>query len=256
VLEWTEYGDPDGFPVFFQHGTPGTGGAGAIVASTAVRHGVRLLAVSRPGYGESADTPPGLASVAEQVGLLADELGIERFGVWGLSGGGPFGLAQAVVTPDRVTRVVVSAGGAPGSPTQDVAELVAEADELAARFGALDASGFLAQVPPHEMFFRDHPEYVDTFLANMRRATTRPDGHVRDNQSWQGDWDVALADIAVPVDLLYGDADQMVVLDNGRHLADAIPHARLHVLPGVGHGYATFGSADLALALLAAAARM
>ncbi len=137
-------------------------------------------------------------------------------------------------------------------PAQDVDELVAEADELATLFGGLDADGFLAQVPPHEMFFRDHPEYVDTFLGDMRRATSRPDGHVRDNQSWQGDWDIALADITVPVDLVYGDADQMVVLDNGRRLADAIPHARLHVLPGAGHGYATFGSADLALDLLAA----
>jgi pimeloyl-ACP methyl ester carboxylesterase len=197
-----------------------------------------------------------LASVAEQVGSLADDLGIARFGVWGLSGGGPYGLAQAAVTPDRVTRVVVSAGGAPGSPVQDVDELVAEADELATHFGGLDAARFLAQVPPHEMFFRDHPEHIETFLANLRRATTRPDGHVRDNQSWQGDWDVALEEISAPVDLVYGDLDQMVVLDNGRRLADAIPHARLHILPGAGHGYATFGSADLALGLLAAAARL
>ena len=251
MLELTEYGDATGYPVVFQHGTPGTCGAGAIVADAATRNGVRLLAVSRPGYGTSAATPPGLASVAEQVGRLADELGISRFGVWGLSGGGPYGLAQAAVTPDRVTRVVVSAGGSPGSSAQGVEELVAEADELSAHFGGLDADGFLAQVPPHEMFFRDHPEYVETFLADMRRATSRPDGHVRDNQSWQGDWDIALADIAVRVDLLYGDADQMVVLDHGRRLAEAVPHADLHVLPGAGHGYATFGSADLALGLLA-----
>ncbi len=251
MLELTEYGDATGYPVFFQHGTPGTAGAAAIVTGAASRHGVRLLAVFRPGYGTSPTTAPGLASVAEQVGQLADELGLDRFGVWGLSGGGPYALAQAAVTPDRVTRVVVSAGGAPGSPAQDVDELVAEADELSARFGGLDADGFLAQVPPHETFFRTHPEYVDTFLGDMRRATSRPDGHVRDNQSWQGDWDVALADITVPVDLVYGDADQMVVLDNARQLADAIPQAQLHVLQGVGHGYATFGSADLALALFA-----
>ena len=42
----------------------------------------------------------------------------------------------------------------------------------------------------------------------------------------------------------------MVTLDHGQRLAAAIPHAHLHVLPGAGHGYATFGSADLALALL------
>jgi pimeloyl-ACP methyl ester carboxylesterase len=253
VLELAEYGDHDGSPVVFHHGTPGTCGAGAIVAEAATRHGVRLIAVSRPGYGTSATTPPGLASVASQVADLADELGIQRFGVWGLSGGGPYALAQAAVTPDRVSRAVVSAGGAPGSQLQDTDELVAESEQLSAHFGALDADGFLAQAPPHEMFFREHPELIDAFLANIRRATTRPDGHVRDNLSWQGEWDVALDSMRVPVDLVYGDADRMVILENGHRLAAAIAGARLTVLPGAGHGYATFGSADLVLEMLASA---
>ena len=250
MLDHQEYGDPGGYPVVFQPGTPGTGGAGAIVDAAAMRHGVRLLAVTRPGYPGSALTPPGLASVAEQVEQLADELGVVQFGVWGLSGGGPYALAQAAVTPDRVARVVVSAGGSPGWPAQDADELLGEANGMSTTFDGLDADGFLAQVPPHEMFFRDHPEHIDTFLGDMRRALTRAEGHVRDNNSWQGDWDVALEEIRVRVDLLYGDADQMVVLENGRRLAAAIPHARLTVLPGAGHGYATFGSADLALSLL------
>ena len=42
----------------------------------------------------------------------------------------------------------------------------------------------------------------------------------------------------------------MVTLENGHRLAAAIPHARLHVLPGAGHGYATFGSADQVMGLL------
>jgi pimeloyl-ACP methyl ester carboxylesterase len=255
VLEFVEYGDPGGLPVIFQPGTPATARTGELVADVAVRLGVRLIAVNRPGYGATPTTPPGLASVAGQVGLLADELDLDRFGVWGLSGGGPYALAQAATTPDRVTRVVVSAGGAPGGPVQEVGELVAEADELATHFGALDATTFVAQRPLHERFFRDHPEYVDAFLADIRGALTRQDGHVRDNLSWQGDWDFSLADVAAPVDLVYGDADQMVVLDNGQRLSDAIPHAHLHVLPDAGHGYATFGSADLALGLFGAGKR-
>jgi len=254
VLELEEYGDPHGVPVVFQPGTPSTSGAGGLVEAAARRHGVRLVAVSRPGYGGSAPTPPGLASVAELVVLLADELGLERFGVWGLSGGGPYALAQAVVSPERVTRVVVTAGPAPGHEVEDAADLVAEAGQLAARFAGLDAQGFLARVPPHEMFFRDHPEYVDTFLANMRRDTARPDGHVRDNLSWATEWDISLDEVRVPVDLVYGETDQMVVPENGHRLAAAVPHARLHLLPEAGHGYATFGAADLALTLLSAAA--
>ena len=249
MLEHVEYGDPDGRPVIVQPGTPSTGRMGELFDRVARSHGVRLVAVTRPGYGSAPVTPPGLVSVAAQVGLLADDLGLERFGVWGLSGGGPYALAQAVATPDRVTRVVVSAGGGPGGPAQTVAELVTEANELSALFAGLDAQAFVASRPATERFFPDHPEYADAFIADLRRAVARPDGHVRDNQSWQGDWDFSLDDVEVPVDLVYGEADQMVTLDNGQRLAAAIPHARLHVLPGAGHGYATFGSADLACAL-------
>ena len=251
MLEYAEFGDPDGVPVVLQPGTPATCRAGEIVEAAAARHGVRLISVSRPGYGDSAVTPPGLASVAAQVLLLADELGLERFGVWGLSGGGPDALGQAVVTPTRVTRVVVTAGPAPAEPVQDVAELASEADELAARFGGLDADTFVAQVPPTEFFHR-HPELAGLFVADLRRALARPDGYVRDNLSWQGDWDVALDAVTVPVDLVYGEADQMVTIDHGHRLAAQLPHARLHVLPGAGHGSATFGSADLVMELFTA----
>ncbi len=41
----------------------------------------------------------------------------------------------------------------------------------------------------------------------------------------------------------------MVTPDNGDRLAAAIPHARLQVFPGAGHGDITFGSADLVLAM-------
>jgi pimeloyl-ACP methyl ester carboxylesterase len=247
VLEFAEYGDPGGLPVVLQPGTPATARGGELLDKAAGSHGVRLVAVTRPGYGACPATPPGLASVADQVRLLADELGLERFGVLGLSGGGPYALAQAAATPDRLTRVVVAAGVAPGEPVQDVAELVSEASQLAARFAGLDAEAFVAQLPPAERFFREHPEYVAAFIADVRRAVARPDGYVRDNLSWAGDWDVSPADLVVPVDLVYGDADGMVPIDHGQRLAAAMPLATMHVLPGAGHGMATFGSADLAL---------
>ena len=249
MLEVAEFGDPAGVPIVFQPGTPATCGAGRIVEAAAVRHGARLIAVSRPGYGASAATPPGLASVAEQVLTVADALGLDRFGVWGLSGGGPYALAQAVVAPHRVTGVVVTGGPAP-EVAEDADDLVAEATGMRERFAGFDAKSFVAQIPPHERFFRDQPERVMPFLDDVRRALARPDGHVRDGLSFGEPWDVSLADLTVPVDLVYGETDQMVPVANGHRLAAAVPHARLHLLPG-GHGAATFGSADLALSLLA-----
>jgi pimeloyl-ACP methyl ester carboxylesterase len=250
VLEFAEYGDPDGLPVVLQPGTPATCDAGALVDEAAWRHGVRVLSVSRPGYGSSPATPPGLASVAQQVLVFADELGLERFGIWGLSGGGPYALAQGLVTPGHVTRVVVSAGVGPGLPVQDVTELTSEANDVSAHFAGLDAEALVAQVPPHERFFRDHPELASAFVADTRRALEQPDGYVRDNLSWAGEWDLPWQSMTVPVDLVYGEADQMVTADHGRRLAELLPGATLTVLPGAGHGYSTFGSADLVLGML------
>ena len=111
-VEYVEVGDPSGQPVVHLHGTPGTAGSGALLEDAARRNGVRLLAVSRPGYGRSTTTPPGLG-VARDVGELASGLGIEEFAVLGVSGGGPFALATAAALPARVRRVLIAASPGP-----------------------------------------------------------------------------------------------------------------------------------------------
>src|ERR1700709_2746070 len=112
-LEYVEVGDPDGQPVVHLHGTPGTATVVALLADAARRHGIRLLGVTRPGYGGSTTTPPGLVAVARDVGELASGLGVEEFAVAGVSGGGPFALATAAALPARVGRVLIAAGQGP-----------------------------------------------------------------------------------------------------------------------------------------------
>src|SRR3954451_9020703 len=125
-LEYVELGDPQGQAVIHLHGMPNTAGSAVFWDDAARRHQVRLVAVSRPGYGASTTTAPGLASVGRDVAQLAVGLGIEDFAVVGVSGGGPYALAVATQAPSRVRAVLVAAG--PG-PCCDVApELLDEAD--------------------------------------------------------------------------------------------------------------------------------
>ena len=52
-------------------------------------------------------------SVADDVAAVADALGIDRYGVLGMSLGGPYALACAVRHPSRVTGVAVVSSPAP-----------------------------------------------------------------------------------------------------------------------------------------------
>jgi pimeloyl-ACP methyl ester carboxylesterase len=256
VLEYVDLGDPDGVPVVYQPGSPSTAGGGALLDEAARRHGVRLVSVSRPGYGASTATPPSLASVGRQVVELADLLGWSRFGTFGSSGGGPYALATAAVAPERVTRVAVAAGPAPSDADGDPWEVVsAEVREFAGTLLPLDDAAFeaamAADVPPNERYFADRPAEAAIFFADLRRALEPSDGFARDNVAWGGTWDIDPSLVTAPVDLLYGEADKMVLADNGRRLAELIPHATFTLLPGAGHGDVTFASADWVLALFA-----
>lgn len=268
TLEYADLGDPAGRPVLYFHGTPGTAGGGAIVAEAARRHGVRLLATSRPGYGASTTSAPGLASVAADSVDLADQLGLGRFLAMGTSGGGPYALAVGALAPDRVTSVAVLGGIADSSEVNPEAldeddrraiGLLAAGDAEGASailagwsekaFGpmrGLSADDFHEALkhtrPPGENWFDGHPDLLPLFEADWQRAITTFDGFVRDNLSWLGAWDVDLAAVTAPVRLVYGESDQMVAAAHGEWLHQRLPTSELHVVPG-GHGHATFGAA-------------
>jgi pimeloyl-ACP methyl ester carboxylesterase len=93
-----------GRPLIHCHGNPSSRLETLLLADQAVIQGVRLIGLDRPGIGRS-DPKPGfqLRDWPDDVAEAATQLGIERFAVSGLSGGGPFALVCAYKIPDRLT---------------------------------------------------------------------------------------------------------------------------------------------------------
>lgn len=110
TVEYLDLGDAAGRPVLYCHGTPSTAGMAVIADEQARAHHVRLVAPTRPGYGDSSPSAPGLASAATAAIELADLLGLDRFAALGVSGGGPFALAMAAIAPGRISAVTSLAG--------------------------------------------------------------------------------------------------------------------------------------------------
>ncbi len=106
---------------------------------------------------------------------------------------------------------------------------------------------------------RDHEAYVREFMATHRQIGSRryPPGHDRllamaercfergihpagsarqlAAIATAADRTVALGEIRVPVTVIHGDADRLVMPSGGRATAKAIPGARLVVIPGMAH---------------------
>src|SRR5262249_2501635 len=114
TLEWAEFGEPTGRPLFFFHGTPGSRLAGIALDEVARARGVRVIAPDRPGCGRSdpklgrtrRDWPAGGRAVA-------DSLQVDRFPVTGISGGGPYAAVCAWALPERVTGAAILSGIGP-----------------------------------------------------------------------------------------------------------------------------------------------
>ena len=114
ALAYLEVGDPEGRPVFYFHGGPGSRLEARLFDDLCKELGVRLIAADRPGYGLSDDQKdrtyldwPG------DVAALADHLGIERFAVLGWSSGGPYAAAVAYEIPERLSVAAIVAGVGP-----------------------------------------------------------------------------------------------------------------------------------------------
>lgn len=114
-LGFCEYGDPGGCTIVALHGTPGSRYKFAVADEEGLRLGLRIVSPDRWGYGLS-DAPRGrpmLADYACDIESLLDALGVDRFGVVGVSGGGPYAAALASALTTRVAGLALVAPVAP-----------------------------------------------------------------------------------------------------------------------------------------------
>ena len=113
-LAYAEYGDAEGKPIFLFHGLPGSRLSWGLLPGEPIPAGHRVIAPDRPGYGRSGSKPGrSLLDWSDDVAQLADALGIERFAIVGVSGGGPGALACAWKMPERLTSVGAVSSPAP-----------------------------------------------------------------------------------------------------------------------------------------------
>jgi pimeloyl-ACP methyl ester carboxylesterase len=235
VLRYCLYGPADGFPIISHNGTPSTRWRRPDQIAAMHQSGVRVLMPDRPGYGGSTRcTGRSVADVAEDVRVLADVQGWDRFAVFGGSGGGPHALACAALLPERVIRCAVFSGIKPPEEAEppDEQALRPRLEQIARDIMAkVEAGGpEMPGMPPGP------PAREDPAAMARLRATfiDSLDGWVDDKIAFARPWGFAMPDGAVPVGIWYGTHDENVPSEHAQWLLAHIPGAQGHQFAG-GH---------------------
>ncbi|MHA3702289.1 alpha/beta fold hydrolase [Jatrophihabitans sp. YIM 134969] len=256
-------GDPTAPAVVFHHGTPQAHEEYPPLVEAVTSRGLRWIARSRPGYGGSTRRPGRtVRDDADDVAAVLDALGVERFLSMGWSGGGPHALASGAVLAPRCAGVVSIAGVAPyvgaaesgldfleGTGPENHEEFGAaleseqalrtylepQAAELVGVTGAQvgEALGGLVDAPDLAVLTGGYAEHV---AASFRESVSSGvDGWADDDLAFTTPWGFELTDVTVPVAVWQGSEDRMVPYAHGQWLAEHLPDARVHLLPGEGH---------------------
>ncbi|MCC7078047.1 MAG: alpha/beta hydrolase [Acidimicrobiia bacterium] len=258
-LGYAEFGAPDGLPVLWFHGTPGSRTQlPPATHPTAVERGIRIIGVDRPGFGRSTRRwGRDLRSWPADIEYLADSLGLDTFAVVGLSGGGPYVLACAHDLPHRVSIGVSLGGLAPilgpevppglprlmreggrivpivGYPLGVFLTVVAKALEPYV-YGAIGAYQRVCPESDRPVF--DLPGFRDMFAASILHGIENGlHGIAEDMAVFTQPWGFDVRDITVPIRFWHGSDDGIVSVAQGEWLASRVPDAELRVQEGEGH---------------------
>lgn len=255
ALAYAEWGPIEGRPLLHFHGVPDgrfSWGGG----SACREHGVRLIAVDRPGIGGS-DPKPGrvVADWPADVAELAEGLDLDNFAVSGWSAGGPYALACAHELQPRIDAVALISGAGrldlPGFVEQ---MSTASAWKLAARVPSALTLAYLALsrlarrspgaaqkvlfsgISKADRAVIDRPN-VGRRLVSAYVEATRPGGRglTEDMQALLSPWGFDPAEIDLPVHLVHGTRDTIAPPAHAEYWIETLQAARAVWVENAGH---------------------
>ncbi|TMB96046.1 MAG: alpha/beta hydrolase [Chloroflexi bacterium] len=266
-LGYAEYGDPAGKPIFYFHGWPSSRLEAWNYHAAGSRLGARIIGVDRPGIGLSSyKRGYKISDWPDDVAALADSLGIERFGVVGISSGAPYSYARARFIQERLTGAAVVSGVGPldiPEPGKYVLKDELRAIWVARRtpwlarilFGYLfsrmarnpekSMAKMIEHMPESDREILTKPDRDDGFseaLKEMGRHGMR--GAVQTIALEGRPWGFTLEEVRMKVHVFHGEADSLAFPETARYVSGRLPNCQLHLYPGDGHIATVINRAD------------
>ena len=262
-LAYDDVGEPDGAPVVYLHGTPDSRlGRPPDTATEAA--GVRLLAVDRPGFGDSDHDPNATpTSLGPDLARLLDAAGLERAILLGWSGGGLAALGAAAAPTLRPRLAALGLiGTLPPAEAYDDPDVLAALDdgrrafaeigrEMGAAALAAGVAPYLVPTPLDPAVARAHvlelagdvgraeiasvPGAVDALSAGLAASIEQGTDGLAGDVERQLERGIDLAAITCPVRTFHGALDGISPPAVGTWLVARLANAVLDLTPDAGH---------------------
>ena len=262
-LSYNRFGAEGGRPVFYFHGGPGSRMEGSMFHKEAIHRNYQVICLDRPGHGLS-DPKPGyqILDLADDVQALADHLSLDRFGVMGLSGGGPPVFACAYRLGDRLDFAVSMGGAAPIYTDPIASKELSALDRITAQlsvklprqvfillmglmigtFKNINTSQRYRKVFGSLLCDADleivntEPGFVPAMMVSIQEAFRQGSaGPADDTVAIVKDWGFSISEIDFPVLIVHGTEDKHVPYSFAEYLGAQVPNSRLIPLEGEGH---------------------
>ena len=255
-LGYIDLGKSDGKPLFHFNGFPGSRLEVTILADRAIKKNIRVIGIDRPGMGLSDfKKNRTLLDWPDDVVELADALGIDKFAVEGISGGGPYVAACAYKIPERLT----SCGIISGAASKDL-----EIEKKMRIFSVIRIFPWLFKLmiwlqsrgmrnlekaekkmkesakkfPEADRKIFDDPQILSLFVKETAEAFRQGSkGVYYEGKIYVKSWGFNLEDISpkLKVYIWHGEADEIVPVAMGRGMCKLIPNCEGKFYPGEGH---------------------
>ncbi len=253
-----EWGSEDLPVVLFVHGFPGCADHGGLMAASSKWGAFRLIAMDRPGYGQS-DLQKKITpyKFANQIKAFLDEKAIQELSIITVSGGAPYAMATAHLLKERVRKLTSVAGAAPltlkncryMNSTQvrmwmlrtfvpqpvleyTMGRLWKSGIEKVDQFLFNESSEFS---PPDQEVFA-HAEIGPLLTSTLKTALSQgPGALLEDLQVIKSSWGFPLNEVICPVTLWHGGSDNVIHYKYAYEMEKLLPKAKLKFISDEGH---------------------
>jgi 3-oxoadipate enol-lactonase len=206
--------------------------------ATALRDAYRVIRYDTRGFGRTETEAVEFSNRAD-IAALMDHVGAEAAHVVGLSRGGSIALDFTLEFPDRVLSLVVAAGGIGGYQSPDAAP--PETWEQPEKW--FEAKDWKSLADFETAYWVDghgqaqdrvdpalHAKVHDWILTTYQAEKEEGKPQVLEPPAIE-----CLGDLGAPLLVMAGSVDDAGTTESMRHLAEAVPGARLELFEGAAH---------------------